>query len=67
MGDPRHRATRGRIAGVAQLLGSGKLVPGELVEPLSYSLRGAAVIDEDDRRGVFLDQLKELWIDGRPN
>ena len=42
--------------------------------PLASSFRrlarrsaGAAVVDEDDRRGVFLDQLQELRVDRRPD
>src|SRR4051794_16713291 len=40
---------------------------GELVHALGEALGGAAVVDEDDRRGVFLDELEELRIDRRPD
>jgi hypothetical protein len=33
---------------------------GQLVQPLREALGGAAVVDEDDRRSVFLDELQEL-------
>ena len=53
-------AGAGRLV-VAAVLG-GRQLPlafavGELVQSFGEALGGAAVVDEDDRRGVFLDQL----------
>ncbi len=43
------------------------LVRGELVEPQRDALGGAAVVDEDDRRGVLAHQPQQLGVDGRPD
>ncbi|HZO04829.1 MAG TPA: hypothetical protein VFB52_00435, partial [Solirubrobacterales bacterium] len=40
---------------------------GQLVHALGETLGGAAVVHEDDRGGVFLDQLGQLRVDRRPN
>ena len=39
----------------------------ELVESLGEPFGAAAVVDEDDRRGVLADQLQQLRVDRRPD
>ena len=39
----------------------------ELVQALGEPLGAAAVVDEDDRRGVLADQLQQLGVDRRPD
>ena len=46
---------------------SGGLVVGELVEALGEALGAAAVVDEDDRRGVLLHQPQQLGVDRGPD
>ncbi len=43
------------------------LLAGQLVEPQRHPLGRAAVVDEDDRRGVFADEAQQLGVDGRPD
>ncbi len=38
-----------------------------LVQPLRDPLGGAAVVDEEDRRGVLADQLQQPRVDRRPD
>ena len=52
----------GRAAPVA-----GSLVVRQLVQALGEALGAAAVVDEDDRRGVLADELQELRVDRRPD
>ena len=56
---------------VAAVLGRRQLpfvfAVGELVQPFGEALGSAPVVDEDDRRGVFLDQLQQLRVDRRPD
>ena len=40
---------------------------GELVQPQRQPLGEAAVVDEDDRRAVLLDEAQELRVDRRPD
>ena len=61
-----------RFVGVARRLLGGRqllfgLVVRHLVQALGDPLGGAAVVDEDDGRGVLLDQLQEPRIDGGPD
>src|SRR5215216_4163553 len=39
----------------------------ELVEPERQSLGETAIVDEDDRGAVLLDELDDLGVDGRPD
>ena len=39
----------------------------ELVQSLGQALGGAAVVDEDDGRGVLPDQFEQLGVDRRPD
>ena len=56
---------------VARVLGRRQLLLAfavrQLVQALGEPLGGAAVVDEDDGRGVFLDQLQQLGVDRRPD
>src|SRR5690242_10219381 len=65
----RSRVRRGRA--MPRLLSGrqlrGLLLGGQLVESLGEALGAAAVVDEDDRRGVLLDQLQQLGVDRRPD
>src|SRR5205814_1274554 len=47
--------------------GAGDLLFRELVQPQRQPLGAAAVVDEQDRRAVLLDQLQQLRIDRRPD
>ena len=49
------------------VVGAGDLALGELVEPQRQPLGRAAVVDEQDRRAVGLDQLEQLGVDRRPD
>ncbi len=40
---------------------------GQLVQAFGQALGGAAGVDEDDRRVVFLDQLQQLGVDRGPD
>ncbi len=68
-----HRLAGVLVAGivVAGVLGSGELalrnVVMQLVQALRQALGGAAVVDEDDRRVVGLDQAQQLRVDRRPD
>ena len=57
-------ATRARWRGQLE---RGLLVVRELVQALGQALGAAAVVDEDDRRGVLADELQELRVDRRPD
>ena len=52
---------------VARQLVAGSSSQRQLVEALGDALGGSAVVDEDDRRGVFLDELQELGVDRGPD
>ncbi len=52
----------GGFAGVLQ-----RLLGVELVQALGQALGAAAVVDEDDRAGVLLDQLQQLRVDRGPD
>ena len=49
------------------VVGARDLFLGELVEPQREPLGEAAVVDEDDRRAVLLDEPQELRVHGRPD
>ena len=55
------------LAGEAAVMGPGDLALGELVEAQREPLGEPAVVDEDDRRAVRLDELEELGIHRRPD
>ena len=61
--------TGGRVA--PRVLGGRELLVGslvvELVQALGEPLGAAAVVDEDDRRGVLADELEQLRVDRRPD
>ncbi len=44
-----------------------RLLGVHLVQALCEALGAAAVVDEDDRRGVLADQGEQLRVDGRPD
>ena len=46
---------------------AGELALGELVQAQREPLGEAAVVDEDDRRAVLLDEAQELRVDRRPD
>jgi hypothetical protein len=46
---------------------AGDLALGELVQPERKPFRKPAVVDEDDRRPVGLDELEDLGVDRRPD
>ena len=46
---------------------AGDLALRELVQPQGKPLGQPAVVDEDDRRAVALDELQELGVDRRPD
>src|SRR3954453_8225428 len=48
-------------------MGPRDLRLGQLVEPQREPLGPAAVVDEDDRRAVLLDELEDLRVDRRPD
>ena len=48
-------------------MGPRDLVLGELVQPEREALGAAAVVDEQDRRAVGVDQIDQLGIDRRPD
>ena len=62
---------RGVLSATPHAPVAGQLLLGfavrQLVQALGEALGGAAVVDEDDRRGVFLDQLQQLRVDRRPD
>ena len=49
------------------VMSSRDLTLRELVQPQREPLRQAAVVDEDDRRAVLLDETQELGVDGWPD
>ena len=49
------------------VVGAGDLALRELVQPQGKPLGQPAVVDEDDRRAVALDELQELGVDRRPD
>ncbi len=55
------------LAGEAAVVRAGDLAAGELVQPQGEALGEAAVVDEDDRRAVCLDELQELGVHRRPD
>ncbi len=65
------RPLRSLVVGVSGLLGRRQLLLGllvrQLVEPLGQALGAAAVVDEQDRRGVRLDELEQLRVHRRPD
>ena len=65
---PPHRPAR-RRGRRARWPGAPARAPrrSELVEALGEALGAAAVVDEDDRRGVLADQLQQLRVDRRPD
>ena len=64
-------APRARSVLVPAVLGGRQLLlgllVGQLVEALRQALGGAAVVDEDDRRGVLADELEQLRVDRGPD
>ena len=48
-------------------MGARDLLLREVVEAQREPLREPAVVDEDDRRAVLLDELEERRVDGRPD
>src|SRR6478609_7235886 len=70
-GDLLKRSRAARRRRVARMLRGRQLLLGlveiELVQTLCQPLRGTAVVDEDDRRGVFPYKLQQLGIDRGPN
>ncbi len=76
----RRRDEAGDLAALQQLLdlqpllarerpvvGARELFLGQLVEPERQPLGEPAVVDEDDRRPVLLDELEDLGVDRRPD
>ena len=64
------RYGRPRLALRALLVGQLRLVEllrVHLVEALGHALGAAAVVDEDDRRGVLANELQQLRVDRRPD
>ena len=59
------RASRAVVLGRRKLLAAALVV--ELVEALGEPFGAAAVVDEDDRRGVLADELQQLRVDRRPD
>jgi hypothetical protein len=55
------------LAGHRAVVGAGDLALGELVQAQGQSLGAPAVVDEDDRRAVGLDEAEQLGVDGRPD
>ena len=49
------------------VVGARELALGELVQPQREPLGEAAVVDEDDRRAVRLDEPEDLRVDRRPD
>ena len=49
------------------VVGSGQLALRQLVQAQREALRQAAVVDEDDRRAVLLDEPQDLRVDRRPD
>ena len=45
----------------------GGALSRQLVEAHGQPLGAAAVVHEHDRRAVLLDQVEQLWVDGRPD
>ncbi len=56
---------------ISRMFSGGELLPGllvrHLVEALGEAFGAAAVVDEDDRRGVLADQLQQLRVDRGPD
>ena len=55
------------LAREAAVVRPGELAPGELVEAQGEALGEPAVVDEDDRRAVLLDELEQLRVHRRPD
>ena len=55
------------LAREAAVVGAGDLALGELVQAQREPLGEAAVVDEDDRRAVRLDELEQLRVHRRPD
>ena len=49
------------------VVGAGDRLLRQLVQPQREPLGAAAVVDEDQRRAVLLDQLQQLRVDRRPD
>ena len=49
------------------VVGAREVAAGELVQPQREPLGEAAVVDEDDRRAVRLDEAKDLGVDRGPD
>ena len=49
------------------VMGARDLVLGQLVQPQREPLGAAAVVDEQDRRAVGVDQIDQLGVDRRPD
>src|SRR5579871_6450897 len=61
------RAHHGSLAREAAVVGPRDLALGQLVEAEGEARGEAAVVDEDDRRAVRLDQSEQLGIHRRPD
>ena len=55
------------LAGEAAVVGARDLALGELVQPQREPLGQAAVVDEDDRRAVRLDEREQLRVHRGPD
>jgi hypothetical protein len=55
------------LAGQRAVVRPGDLLLGELVQAQREALGESAVVDEDDRRAVLLDEPQDLRVDRRPD